>query len=1091
MPVSACWQAQDARTMFSTEALEGDDAIFLATHTPIEGFDVAGAEGAEFAHNTESAVLETLLDPNRQHAFCVVQGEPGSGKSHLIRWLAVNWPREPRDVMLLLRRSDGSLEGALHQLRERLPQEFGDLFQNLGQTHRAGQRGRANIFLGTLTNTLEPGHFETPLADEDWCGRYAPDKLLRLDEVRTEWQSPARILGLMEGTTQQPRNSETASFNLYDIAELAQICAPLERNRAVAPCRALIHELVREGGMISEYRAEGWSADGLATDYADHFPTSLQLIEALNCRRNDAIQNVLGISAQGLKTLFRRVREALAQQGQRLVLLLEDITSWEGLDDSLIDALVFNAAARGGQDATQVCPLISVVGITPAYYEKLAANYRQRITHEIRLGQSSGGLQDVVTLRDKEVRRQFVTRYLAAMRAGRGRLETWMHTLREDDNAACPPPNPCTTCTRREACFDVFGSDDGVGFFPFTGHALDRFFEALTDNDNGQTWQTPRGILQAILNPNLIQPDMLAAGTYPGPLIEPRAFRGDRRSDVALAPRTREIVRNRMDSPAERSRMCRVLAYWADPERADTTRIGDDLAFAGMRRSLFDAFGLPWIGTETATTTIAPAPQSLPIVDVPVRVEAAPPAASAPEAQVPSVPRRARAATSDTGGRVRPRRASISQLEQMREQIRTWGQTGNITDARTWNALIYRDIFLKLNLRQLGYPVKLVISLITPEMLKMEGTTQGRRDYFVIRPEEWAINGLEAYIAMQMDKDMSPADMSYHLRNLAAMMQHLAREATQYLDRQIPLLEGGRRWQPVATFAQVLLLRAWLRGTISPTAPVLAQICAILKEEPDPRTDVTTRCAPWQDVLNATGARPAELRQILNTMIALPISDDTTRLDQEDLIDASVLTGAVARFRETGEFDPFPDQEGPGRLPDLFERICVLAKLSDDRLWRINRTETQRLSDRARTLSDMLAGDGIVHHLERMKACITAISNQLPSAIPVRVTEWLQEYGRLATRIEEDAPLQVENLICGILDGEMPPDHPKPVKLGWLARTPARSLEEFLKVTQSGEDVLSQLYTHAHDCVTEAQGMGSLSGIHAIGHDLKEVAGHG
>ena len=42
-----------------------------------------------------------------------------------------------------------------------------------------------------------------------------------------------------------------------------------------------------------------------------------------------------------------QVREALADRGQRLVLLLEDITSWEGLDDSLIDGGVFNAAARG------------------------------------------------------------------------------------------------------------------------------------------------------------------------------------------------------------------------------------------------------------------------------------------------------------------------------------------------------------------------------------------------------------------------------------------------------------------------------------------------------------------------------------------------------------------------------------------------------------------------------------------------------------------------------------------------------------------------------------------------------------------------
>ena len=124
-PLSACWRADDARAIFVTEALEGDDAIFLATHTPIEGFEVAGRDAGEFAEANERAVLETLSEPTRQHAFCVVQGEPGSGKSHLIRWLSVNWPATDRKS-LLLRRADGSLEGALRQLRDRLP-EFSHL----------------------------------------------------------------------------------------------------------------------------------------------------------------------------------------------------------------------------------------------------------------------------------------------------------------------------------------------------------------------------------------------------------------------------------------------------------------------------------------------------------------------------------------------------------------------------------------------------------------------------------------------------------------------------------------------------------------------------------------------------------------------------------------------------------------------------------------------------------------------------------------------------------------------------------------------------------------------------------------------------
>ena len=325
--VSACWRAEDARAIFVTEALEGDDAIFLATHTPIQGFDVGGRDAAEFRSRDEHAVLETLADRTRQHAFCVVQGEPGSGKSHLIRWLSVNWPHT-NDVKLLLRRADGSLEGALRQLRDRLPSEFGPLFDNLGQRQKASPQGRANIFLSTLANTLEPGHFDTPLPDEGWCKQFAPAELLAHPTTKAGWKAPSRILNLLDGAGGD-RNSSTASFTLFDIEELADICWPRHGQPiSVAHCQELLRRLVRESETIRGFRDEQWLADELARDHSDRFPTSLALIKALNLRRNDAIQNVLGVSAQGLKTLFRQVREALAERNQRLVLLLEDITSW-------------------------------------------------------------------------------------------------------------------------------------------------------------------------------------------------------------------------------------------------------------------------------------------------------------------------------------------------------------------------------------------------------------------------------------------------------------------------------------------------------------------------------------------------------------------------------------------------------------------------------------------------------------------------------------------------------------------------------------------------------------------------------------------
>ena len=136
LPQKACWRAVNVSAVISNEALEGHEGVFLATHTPISGFDILGSHAGEIAEPTERAVLVALSAPARRHAFGVVQGEPGSGKSHLIRWLSVNWPHG-NDIKLLLQRADGSLEGALNQLKSCLPAEFKELFDNLGQRHRA------------------------------------------------------------------------------------------------------------------------------------------------------------------------------------------------------------------------------------------------------------------------------------------------------------------------------------------------------------------------------------------------------------------------------------------------------------------------------------------------------------------------------------------------------------------------------------------------------------------------------------------------------------------------------------------------------------------------------------------------------------------------------------------------------------------------------------------------------------------------------------------------------------------------------------------------------------------------------------------
>src|SRR5690606_26198594 len=148
---------------------------------------------------------------------CVVQGEPGSGKSHLIRWLQVNWPVQ-RDFCLLIQRADGSLVGALKQLKSKLPPELGYLFDGLGQQHAAGLGGRSALFLTTLGTMLAPDYFDSPPEDIEWCRQCEPDKLVLSAAVRDNWNGPRRVLEIMSGGAD--RNSASATFDIADVREL-------------------------------------------------------------------------------------------------------------------------------------------------------------------------------------------------------------------------------------------------------------------------------------------------------------------------------------------------------------------------------------------------------------------------------------------------------------------------------------------------------------------------------------------------------------------------------------------------------------------------------------------------------------------------------------------------------------------------------------------------------------------------------------------------------------------------------------------------------------------------------------------------------
>jgi len=1078
-PMIACWRAEDATAIISNEALEGHEGIFLATHSPIADFEVSGSHGGEIEGRDETALLDVLADSARRHAFCVVQGEPGSGKSHLIRWLSIKWPSN-NDVKLLLQRADGSLEGALRQMRERLPLEFQDLFDNMGRRHRATDRGRANLLLSNLANALHPDHFDPPLDDAEWCRTFLPGELIDLPVIKRHWQGPSRILGLMEGKGDgegAERNSQSASFNVFDIEELASHCGAVFNSGVKGPTERLARRLIEEARYIAELRESGWTADEIAAEQADKIPTTIKLVAALNRRRNDAVQNLLGVSAEGLKTLFRQIRVALAERGQRLVLLLEDITSWEGIDDSLIDVLVTNAETRGADGTFDMCPLISVVGVTPGYYKKLHGNYRARITHEINLGaaQQDGELQDVATLRDGGDRVRFVSRYLSAVRAGPASLDTWRNDLRQDRSAA--PPNRCDHCPVREQCHATFGDVSGIGLFPFTETALDHFFEALNDNDNGMTWKTPRGVLQAVLSPNLLQVRALNDGQFPTALTENAALVAESRN---LGRRAISVLTNRLsENPTEYARIRRIISYWGDKERADTVKhASGELHFAGVRKSLFDALRMPWVGDEEGPVSVQPISPARPVIN---------PLATSQEqiselAQTRSpttraiLTQRAPAQTRIPQPPSAKRLIGKSDLQSRLDEIRIWESSGEAQNPTVYNMTVF-EILSEIDPRRVGLDPYSKRRILTEQQVKIEGTGHSQRSYLTVPREEWLWRGLEAVVSLQLDTTMSVNDVVFHRHSLAVLTKRLEGLLSEFADRRLGVVEGSR-WSPIPLITQLLVARAWFRGTVNPNDPHHAQLQGILSDEPPNESDPATRCAPWQEFLNRTRAHHATLRDALRAMISMPQGASSGF----GLADVSKVAGAIRRLRQTQRFDEPPSESGETGVSE-FDTIRDIASHFKHSIGQIARFERQQLESRAASLQELLRGRTVEAHLARVDAAITSVTALLPRAAPESVSAWKGELSRAKVRIDEKADQTVEDFILLVAEQRAGAG----LGLEQLTLAPSKDLGIFLEAAKMGEQTTSQLLGHVKDCISDGRGSFSLAQVHEAGRAVSQI----
>ncbi|GIV03594.1 MAG: hypothetical protein KatS3mg015_2424 [Fimbriimonadales bacterium] len=483
-----CWKKEDARAVLDYEALNVPDSVFGAVHYPMRFYrrDQLPGEATGFQPTTrgnlwdEERFLEDVLDPEVDYKLVPVIGHSGTGKSHLIRWLAARTKESSERRVILVPRAGTNLREVIRRILEGMQGEPFDDFRKrlLLQTENLSEEQGRSRLLDRLAELIE---FEWQ-KDREKVSRHNPEKVDFLDYAaekapsflrdpffRKKWLIPggviARLYDLALGAASDiDRIDERRRFQLEDL--------PVD----VADAPYAAQE-------TQDFYYQLTSSDELRE----------ALVEVLNYYLDAAVRGLLNLSSEDLVSLMREVRRELRRRGRELVLYIEDIARLQGIDLQLLDALI----ERPG-DA--LCALRAVIGSTDGYFGNLPNTFRTRCTYLVDLNVKTEDLED----RDKVIV-GMTARYLNATRLGVEQLEEW-HKSGEP-----VLPSACEECPFREACHGAFGADNGVGLYPFNATALRQMYQRTQAQGIN-----PRFLLRDVLRRVMVNYyEDLGAGRFP------------------------------------------------------------------------------------------------------------------------------------------------------------------------------------------------------------------------------------------------------------------------------------------------------------------------------------------------------------------------------------------------------------------------------------------------------------------------------------------------------------------------------------------------------------------------------------------------
>ncbi|WP_107668674.1 protein DpdH [Cyanothece sp. BG0011] len=554
-----CWKRENIQPILNIEAIQPEDHIFLATHHPLKMKKSESIQGDDEISYTEEDCLNDFLQPD-DFAFVPILGQSGTGKSHLIRWLAANIQSTEKRKVLLIPKLGTNLKdiiGMILNIPELEDEKFDEYRKRLIQsssslTETEARKQLLNQLAVAVGDNERRDHSQ--LTEEEEYLIESLDSILYDPYFRKEyWLKDEGIIHRLVTHTLGYQNTvenveERRQFKVEDLPS-----SILDLEKAGEEARDFYSFLVSD----------------------EDFKKAT--VNWLNQHLDEAITKVLNLGKEDLQILMREVRETLYKKGIELVLLIEDFAKLQGIDREVLESVL----ARPQQATSQpLCAIRTALACTTGYFNGLIQSFdtiQQRVTFKVSL--DVGEISDHSLVTEADIQ-QMVARYLNAVRHQDSDLKKWLEDYKNDENNT-EIPNFCEDCQHRQNCHQGFGNINGMGLYPFTPIALQQMRKRVNpDNFN------PRILLKDVIKYTLENSiEDIQNGSFPS--LSLREHFGKMRLSAII----QDDIKSK--DPIHSQRRQTLIDLWTDSDK-----------ICDFSPEVHTAFNLPPLGVEVIETKI-------------------------------------------------------------------------------------------------------------------------------------------------------------------------------------------------------------------------------------------------------------------------------------------------------------------------------------------------------------------------------------------------------------------------------------------------------------------------------------------------------